>query len=57
VFGDFVSGRLFRLAPGAAAHEFMLASGRSIASFGEATDGELYVLDYSGGIYRIVAGP
>lgn len=31
-------------------------TGYSIVSFGEGHDGELYVLDYSGGIYKLVPG-
>ena len=32
----------------------LLASGKNISSFGEGLDGELYVADLSGGIYKIV---
>jgi uncharacterized repeat protein (TIGR03806 family) len=57
VFGDFVSGRIWRLiddgAGGFTADE-LLASGRSIASFAEDLAGELYVVDLDGGIYRLV---
>jgi uncharacterized repeat protein (TIGR03806 family) len=57
VFGDFVSGRIWRLvddgAGGYSADE-LLASGRSIASFAEDLTGELYVVDLSGGLYRLV---
>lgn len=57
VFADFGSGRIFRLAPGGTGHEVLLSSGLNVSSFGEAADGELYVLDYGGGIYRLVATP
>jgi uncharacterized repeat protein (TIGR03806 family) len=60
VFGDFISGRIWRLNPngsGGFTSEQLLDTGYSISSFGEANDGELYVVDYSGGdLYRIVDG-
>lgn len=58
IFGDFGSGRIWALFPGDNGNyerELLLASGRSIASFAEGRDGELYVVDHSGGIYQIVA--
>lgn len=57
LFADFVTGRIFRLTPGGTDYEDMPGSGLNISSFGEAADGELYALDYGGGIYRIVAAP
>lgn len=58
VFGDFISGRIFRLAPGSSALEAVLESRLSISSFGEGRDGELYVVDYGGGtLQKIVASP
>jgi uncharacterized repeat protein (TIGR03806 family) len=60
VFGDFVTGRIWRLNPngsGGFTSEDLLDTGYSISSFGEANDGELYVVDYSGGdLYRIDDG-
>ncbi|MBK6509191.1 MAG: hypothetical protein IPG06_06800 [Haliea sp.] len=55
VFGDFSSGRIFRLANGAPPLEELLDSNALISSFAEDTAGELYVLNYvSGAILRIV---
>ena len=66
LFGDYCSGLLFGVRsdlepPDAgtrsAGPHVLLDSGASISSFGEDTDGELYLADYgSGTIYRIVAG-
>ncbi|MGM8226933.1 PQQ-dependent sugar dehydrogenase [Cellvibrio sp. ARAG 10.3] len=58
IFGDFGSGRIWALfsdGNGNYQRELLLASGRSISSFAEGRDGELYVVDHSGGIYQIVA--
>lgn len=58
IFGDFGSGRIWALFPGdneSYERELLLASGRTISSFAEGRDGELYVVDHSGGIYQIVA--
>ena len=59
VFGDFGSGRVFALVPGtggALQITEIVASGRSISSFGQGNDGELYVVDYNGGLYKLVSG-
>jgi glucose/arabinose dehydrogenase len=57
VFGDFVSGRLMHIA-GSAQPTVTLTSGfetgLNIASFGQDASGELYVVDYSGALYRVV---
>ncbi|MFT5476064.1 MAG: putative repeat protein (TIGR03806 family), partial [Planctomycetota bacterium] len=56
-YGDYVSGNLWSLTWGdAGGYEVQLErrTGRSIASFGEDDAGELYVLSFDGGIYRIV---
>ena len=60
VFGDFGSGRLWSIAADAGAGGTQTvsggdASGLGISSFAEANDGELYVIDYGGGIYRLVS--
>jgi uncharacterized repeat protein (TIGR03806 family) len=57
VFGDFISGRIFAHTPasGVRAPDALLDSSLSISSFAEAEDGELYVVDYGGGLYRIDA--
>ncbi len=56
VFGDFISGRIFNIAESTQPTLTLtdgLESGLSISSFGEDNDGELYVVDYGGGLYRI----
>jgi uncharacterized repeat protein (TIGR03806 family) len=58
VFGDYGSGRIWRLTEdggGYVAHE-LLDTALSIVSFTEDADGELYVVDISGGIYAVVDG-
>jgi glucose/arabinose dehydrogenase len=57
VFGDYVSGRIMRLAPGSDEIEPLLDSGLNISSFGEGNDGEIYVVDHGGALYRIVPAP
>jgi glucose/arabinose dehydrogenase len=58
LFGDFVSGRIWALpvdlSEGATE---LLASGLAVAAFGQGADGEAWVVDYLGGLYRIVAAP
>jgi glucose/arabinose dehydrogenase len=58
VFGDFVSGRILAHTPGSGdlTPEELLDSPLSISSFAEGEDGELYVVDYAGALYRIDAG-
>lgn len=60
VFGDFGSGRIWVLLPdnaGGFTRTDLVSSGLSISSFAQANDGELYVVDYSGGLYRLVFQP
>ena len=61
VFADFGSGRIWNIPRDTtptlrvtAAQSF--ESGLAISSFGEGNDGELYVVDYSGGLYRVQQG-
>lgn len=57
IFGDFVSGRVWRLiegTDGAYAAEELADTGFAIASFAEGNDGELYVVNLGGSLYRIV---
>ena len=59
LFADYGSGRIWRLVPngGGLAAEELLNTSLSIASFGEGSDGELYVVDIAGGgLHRIVPG-
>jgi glucose/arabinose dehydrogenase len=55
LFGDYISGRLFRIAPAGSQVEELLDTAYSISSFGEANDGEVYVIDYGGGrLYQVI---
>jgi len=57
IFGDFTTGTIWQLAPngsGGFTREQLLDTTLSISSFGEGNDGELYVVDYNGGLYKIV---
>ena len=57
-FADYCSGNIWTIDasdPGAQEEVLRLESGRSIASFGETAAGELYVVDHSGTLLRIVA--
>ncbi len=56
-YGDYFSGNLWRLrqdGEGKYQSQLVRRTGRSIASFGEDDDGELYLLSFDGGVYRIV---
>jgi hypothetical protein len=60
-YGDFISGviRSFRLQNGEAtdARDWTATVGRgadSVSSFGQDAEGELYILDYDGEVYRII---
>jgi uncharacterized repeat protein (TIGR03806 family) len=57
VFGDFGTGRVFVLTPdasGALQIEDLLSSGGQISSFGQGNDGELYYVDFSGELFKLV---
>jgi glucose/arabinose dehydrogenase len=57
VFGDFISGALWHIAEGTQPTMMMSAgfpTGLRIASFGEDIDGELYVVNYGGELYRVI---
>jgi uncharacterized repeat protein (TIGR03806 family) len=58
LFGDFITGRIWRLVPNGSGFnaEELLSTGRNISSFGQGNDGELYVVDYGGSLHRIVDG-
>ncbi len=51
VFGDYCSGRIMGLRKGRP--HVLATSALRISSFGEDEDGELYVVDHGGGIYKI----
>ncbi len=59
LFGDYCSGRLWSLtetSPGRWTMALLLQTGLNISSFGEDQSGEVYVVDYRGGIYTLAAG-
>jgi glucose/arabinose dehydrogenase len=56
VYGDFVTGRVFAyhfLANPPRVEELAPPAGLGIASFGQARDGEMFLVDYGGTIYRL----
>ncbi len=56
IFGDFGSGRIFNIDARAQPVLEMatgFSSGLSISSFGEAVDGELFVVDYGGQLFQV----
>jgi glucose/arabinose dehydrogenase len=57
VYGDFSSGRIWGLRrSGDAVENVLLAeTGLPIASFGEDSDGELYVVDFGGEVFKVTA--
>ena len=57
VFGDFGSGHLWTLQetqPGTWSRAPLLSAGFNISAFGRAGNNELYVLDYTGKLYKLV---
>jgi uncharacterized repeat protein (TIGR03806 family) len=56
LFADFGSGRIWawiaESAPAPREPTALLSTGLNISSFGQANDGELYIVDYSGGTLR-----
>ena len=60
IFGDFVSGRIWvipAMSPQGTLPQEILNTAFGISSFAEDNDGELYVIDYAGGVHRIVDVP
>jgi hypothetical protein len=57
VYGDFGSGRIWGLRPAGGAYENteLADTDLMISSFGEDDEGELYVVDFGGAIYRLTA--
>jgi glucose/arabinose dehydrogenase len=58
LFSDFGSGTLWNLTegpPGTWTRQTLLSTGRSISSFGQDSAGELYMLDLSGSVLKLVA--
>lgn len=58
VFADYCNGRVqtLRFADGAWRHEDALDTDLQVSSFGEDADGDVYVVDHGGGVYRLVEG-
>jgi uncharacterized repeat protein (TIGR03806 family) len=60
VFGDFVSGRIWHIARDTPPPTLQVStgfdSGLQIASFGQGSDGEIFVVHYGGTLHRLVAG-
>ena len=57
-FGDYMTGNLWKTtkdSEGRYDTTLVRRTGRSIASFGEDDEGEVYLLSFDGGIYRIIA--
>jgi uncharacterized repeat protein (TIGR03806 family) len=57
VFADYVSGRLWQIASDTqptAEVSSGFDTGLNISSFGQGNDGELYAVDYNGGLYQVV---
>lgn len=60
VYADFVQGRIWGISATSqqgAVGEDLLDTALRISSFAQDHDGELYVVDYAGGVYRIVDLP
>lgn len=59
LFGDFGFGTIWGLFPQSGntySRQVMADAGFSISSFGQANDGELYIVDYGGRLFRILSG-
>ncbi len=57
VLGDYCSGRLWTIAANGSSLLFHRDTSALITSFGEAENGELYMTDHGGRLYRVVAPP
>ncbi|HEY5623782.1 MAG TPA: PQQ-dependent sugar dehydrogenase [Gammaproteobacteria bacterium] len=60
VFADFISGRIWSIdaaAQSLVASELLFDADFNISSFGMSNAGELFVIDYGGSLYQIVASP
>ncbi|MBS3956014.1 MAG: PQQ-dependent sugar dehydrogenase [Clostridiales bacterium] len=57
LYGDFVTGRVWGVARGPDGPETreLATTEMAISSFGEDDEGELYVVDFQGGLYRVEA--
>ena len=57
VLGDYCSGRIWTIPAGGTALTFHRDTGALITSFGEAENGEIYMTDHGGRLYRVIAPP
>lgn len=57
IYGDFVSGRIWALETDGSVNQLVTASGLSISSFGVDDNQELYVINFSGEIYKFEENP
>ncbi len=57
VLGDYCSGRIWTIAAGGSSLLFHRDTSALITSFGEAENGEVYMTDHGGRLYRVVAPP
>lgn len=58
ILGDYISGTIWGLketAPGSWTRSQLLSTQRNISSFGQDAAGEVYVVDYSGSILKLVS--
>jgi len=57
VLGDYCSGRLWSIAANGSTLVFHRDTAALITSFGEAENGEIYMTDHGGRLYRVIAPP
>ena len=57
LYTDFYLGTIWGVVEGAEPTVLLESSGLAAGAFGEGNDGELYLLDYGGGIWKIEANP
>jgi len=54
VYGDFISGRIRAFDPDTGENVLLVDSMLNISTFGTGVNGDLYIGDYNGGLYRLV---
>lgn len=54
VYGDFISGRIWALDPDTGENVLLVDSTLNISTFGTGVEGDLYIGDYNGALYRLV---
>ncbi len=57
VLGDYCSGRLWTISAGGSSLLFHRDTSALISSFGEAENGEIYLTDHAGRLFRVIASP